>query len=89
MSTEVRCHQHAEQMKVLEDIDYLDDSSESLMFVYMFLCVWGGVSVYGYSHMSVHMHMYACMYYGCELKGISMYRCTHLCVCLHVLGKCL
>lgn len=60
MSTQVRCHQHAKQMKVLEDIDYLDDGSRSLMHVFMFLCMWG-VSVYRYTHMSVHVHMYACM----------------------------
>lgn len=41
MSAEVRCHQHAEQMKVLEDNDYLDDGSGSLMHVYMFMCIWG------------------------------------------------
>ena len=49
MPAQVRCHQHAGQMKVPEDIDYLDDGSRSLMHVFMFLC------------MSVHVHMYACM----------------------------
>lgn len=41
MSTQVRCHQHAEQVKAPEDIDYLDDGSRSLMHVFMFLCMWG------------------------------------------------
>lgn len=56
MSAEVRCHQHAEQMKVLEDIDYLDDGSGSLMYVYMFMCIWGDKCV------RVLTHVCACAY---------------------------